>query len=62
LKGLLWQGLDAVLLAHLSETNNCPELARSVAAEILADQNMCAPRLLVGSQGAPVEWLETSGE
>ena len=59
LKSLLWEGLDAVLLAHLSETNNCPDLARSVAAEILAGQNMCAPRLLVGSQGGPVEWGET---
>ena len=62
LKTLLWEGLDAVLLAHLSETNNRPELTRCVAAEILSDQNMCAPRLLVGSQGVPVEWLETSGE
>ncbi|MCK4535613.1 MAG: MBL fold metallo-hydrolase [Desulfuromonadales bacterium] len=56
LEGLLWDGLDAVLLAHLSETNNCPDLARSVAAEVIAGQNSCSPELLVGRQGVPVEW------
>ncbi len=58
LKGLLWGGLEAVLLAHLSETNNCPDLARSVAAETLAGQNLCAPELLVGRQGVPVGWSQ----
>jgi phosphoribosyl 1,2-cyclic phosphodiesterase len=56
LENLLWDGLDAVLLAHLSETNNCPELARSVAQDVLARQNGSAPELLVGRQGDPVEW------
>ncbi len=56
LRGLLWDGLEAVLLAHLSETNNSAELARSVAAETLAGQSLCAPELLVGQPGIPVSW------
>ncbi len=58
LEQLTWDGLDAVLLAHLSETNNCPELARAVAVETLAGQNRCAPQLLVGKQGTPVAWCK----
>lgn len=53
---LMWDGLDAVLLAHLSETNNCPDLARAVAKATIAGQNRCAPQLLVGRQGTPVGW------
>lgn len=53
---LLWNGLEAVLLAHLSETNNCPALARTAAVEVLAQQNTCSPKLLVGVQGTPVGW------
>lgn len=56
LKQLLWDGLESVLLAHLSETNNCPDLARSVAAAIIHEQNGCDPELLVGRQGVPVSW------
>jgi len=56
LEQLLWDGLDAVLLAHLSETNNCPDLARAAAGEVLAGQNLCRPQLLVGRQGEPVGW------
>ena len=33
---LLWPGLDAVFLAHLSETNNDPRLARRAIDDILA--------------------------
>lgn len=53
LQGLLWEGLEAVFLAHLSETNNRPGLAEACAAEVLARQNLCAPRLILGSQGHP---------
>lgn len=58
LEQLLWEGLDAVLLAHLSETNNCPDLARTVATDVLAGQNMCRPQLLIGAQGKPIGWRE----
>lgn len=53
---LLWEGLEGVLLAHLSETNNCPDLARTAAAEVLDGQNLCSPQLLIGAQGEPVGW------
>lgn len=56
LKGLMWPGLESVFLAHLSETNNCPDLARSIAADIITGQNACAPELLVGRQAVPVSW------
>lgn len=51
LDGLLWDGLDAVFLAHLSETNNDPKLAHHSANAVLGQQNLCGPQLVVGSQG-----------
>jgi len=56
LQGLLWPGLDAVFLGHLSETNNCPELALQSVASVLGRQELCAPQVLVGKQHAPVMW------
>jgi len=50
LRGLLWEGLEAVFLAHLSETNNRPELAESCAREVLKEQNVCHPQLILGAQ------------
>lgn len=47
---LLWDGLEAVFLAHLSETNNHPSLAEGCTREILGQQNVCRPRLIVGCQ------------
>lgn len=47
---LLWEGMEMVFLAHLSETNNAPELAEAAARSVLAAQNHCAPRLDVGTQ------------
>jgi len=51
LETLLWDGTEAVFLAHLSETNNDPQLAHHVAHSVLGQQNFCAPQLVVGSQG-----------
>jgi phosphoribosyl 1,2-cyclic phosphodiesterase len=53
LQGLLWEGLEAVFLAHLSETNNHPGLAESCAKEVLERQNLCRPQLIVGTQSHP---------
>ena len=50
LGNLVWDGLDAVFLAHLSETNNDPAKARSVSRQLLKKQNYCDPKLVVGSQ------------
>lgn len=52
----LLRGLDrdveTVVLMHLSETNNRPELAREVAADALSDH---PARLLLASQSSPVQ-------
>jgi len=43
-------GLESVFLAHLSEVNNHPEVAREAFKKPLASGNVCAPRMIVGSQ------------
>lgn len=53
LKELLWEGLGAVFLAHLSETNNRPALAENAALGVLSRQNVCQPELIIGSQDRP---------
>lgn len=47
---LLWEGLEAVFLAHLSETNNRPALAERCARAVLDAQNLCGPRIFLGCQ------------
>ena len=43
-------GLDALVMAHLSEVNNHPDhVVRSTEA-FLRDQNICAPAVLIGDQ------------
>ena len=53
LSELVWEGLEGVLLAHLSETNNCPQLAEQSARLVLAAQNRCNPQVLIGAQAQP---------
>lgn len=53
LQALLWNGLEAVFLAHLSETNNLPELAEQSARQVLGRQSACDPALIVGMQNQP---------
>ena len=53
---LCWEGLEGVLLAHLSETNNRPELAEAATRGILDRQSCCRPELLLGRQDRPVSW------
>jgi len=50
LQDLTWDGLEAVFLAHLSETNNTPELARAAIDTMLCGQNVCQPDVTVGRQ------------
>jgi phosphoribosyl 1,2-cyclic phosphodiesterase len=56
LQDLLWQGLETVFLGHLSETNNRPELAMTAVNQVLDNQNVCAPKVLVGRQNTPIMW------
>lgn len=53
---LCWAGLETVFLAHLSETNNQPGLARAHALEVLGRQGGCQPRLQIGRQDCPTPW------
>lgn len=53
LETLCWEGLTNVFLAHLSETNNHPELARQSVERVLSRQERCRPRLLIGRQDQP---------
>jgi phosphoribosyl 1,2-cyclic phosphodiesterase len=57
LSELLHEGLEGVFLAHLSEVNNDPRLAKDAATRLLAGQNVCGPRLFVGDQYRPSELL-----
>lgn len=49
--------LEGVLLAHLSEVNNRPEIAGSAFRRVIGNQNLCMPRLAVGNQFSPSEVL-----
>ncbi|TYO99734.1 phosphoribosyl 1,2-cyclic phosphodiesterase [Geothermobacter ehrlichii] len=50
LADLVWDGLEAVFLAHLSETNNTPAHARAAVDAVLARQNVCRPKVVMGCQ------------
>lgn len=50
LEGLLWEGLEAVFLVHLSEENNCPNLVEESARRVLQGQSLCSPQLIIGTQ------------
>jgi phosphoribosyl 1,2-cyclic phosphodiesterase len=43
-------GLEALVMAHLSEVNNHPDKVIEAAASFLKDQNCCAPRIIIGEQ------------
>lgn len=53
---LCWEGLEMVFLAHLSETNNHPQLAEAAAREVIDRQSCCRPGLLLGRQERLVSW------
>lgn len=42
--------LEALVMAHLSEVNNHPDHVVATTAAFLADQNVCAPRIVIGDQ------------
>lgn len=50
LDALLWDGLEAVFLGHLSETNNTPQHALCAARTIIERQSCCAPEVILGRQ------------
>ncbi len=59
LRSLVSDRLEAVFLAHLSEENNCPDLALQAAQCALANQNVCSPQLVVGRQDRSTVCFDT---
>jgi phosphoribosyl 1,2-cyclic phosphodiesterase len=57
LKDLVHKGTKRVVLAHLSETNNTPQLARQAAHEVLS-RLPYSPSLSVAGQWEPTEVFE----
>jgi len=43
-------GLEALVMAHLSEVNNHPDHVVRATESFLRDQNICAPRIVIGDQ------------
>jgi phosphoribosyl 1,2-cyclic phosphodiesterase len=54
LREVLHDELEHVVLAHLSEINNLPDLARLMTQEVLGDRNT---RLSVASQRDVSDWF-----
>jgi phosphoribosyl 1,2-cyclic phosphodiesterase len=50
LHDLAHAGLEALVMAHLSEVNNHPDRVVATTEAFLADQNVCAPRIVIGDQ------------
>ena len=47
---LAHEGLEALVMAHLSEVNNHPDHVVRSTADFLRDQNVCAPTIVIGDQ------------
>lgn len=47
---LAHDGLEALVMAHLSEVNNHPDHVLRNTAAFLRDQNVCAPAVIIGAQ------------
>lgn len=47
---LAHDGLEALVMAHLSEVNNHPDHVLRNTAAFLRDQNICAPAVVIGDQ------------
>jgi len=58
LEDISWEGLDALFLAHLSEENNCPDLARDFFIRTMAQQGI-SPQIIVGRQNQASECYTT---
>jgi len=50
LHDLAHDGLEALVMAHLSEVNNHPDKVVETTTAFLRDQNCCAPRIVIGEQ------------
>ena len=50
LHDLAHDGLEALVMAHLSEVNNHPDKVAETTTSFLRDQNCCAPQIVIGDQ------------
>ena len=50
LHDLAHNGLEALVMAHLSEVNNHPDKVIETTTAFVRDQNCCAPRIVIGEQ------------
>lgn len=50
LHDLAHEGLEALIMAHLSEVNNHPDKVIETTKAFLKDQNCCDPRIVIGEQ------------
>ncbi len=50
LQQLLWDGLEAVFLAHMSDENNDPQLVRQEIEQVLTGSQICQPQIYLGQQ------------
>lgn len=50
LHDLAHAGLEVLVMAHLSEVNNHPDHVVRTSEAFLRDQNVCAPRVVIGDQ------------
>ncbi|RLB71618.1 MAG: MBL fold metallo-hydrolase [Deltaproteobacteria bacterium] len=58
LEDICWSGLEALFLAHLSEENNCPDLAEQSFRKTLTECGH-APEIIVGRQSRASFCFET---
>ncbi|MDA3903638.1 MAG: MBL fold metallo-hydrolase [Desulfuromusa sp.] len=59
LEEICWPGLEVLFLAHLSEENNCPDLAGKVFRKTLTDCGH-APEIIIGRQSQASFCFEAS--
>ena len=55
---LAHEGLEALVMAHLSEVNNHPEHVVRTTRAFLSDQNICEPQIVIGDQYRASQMIE----
>jgi phosphoribosyl 1,2-cyclic phosphodiesterase len=58
---LAHDGLEVLVMAHLSEVNNHPDHVRRNTGSFLRDQNVCSPSIIIGDQFRASRVLEFEG-
>ena len=56
--GLAHDGLEALVMAHLSEVNTHPDHVTRASRAFLSEQNVCSPAVAIGDQYRASEVME----